>query len=539
MWKLSPDTEQIEKKLYQRIQRHSILSGSKGIVTLIEQLVAKNEPAAITAVASGLFSSKRAIHDASSIGVNTLLNQVPSTELSHLDQFLGGYYRGYVSEAWNKLDPKNVAAFLAKSNDTSVGGLLSFHKNGYVRHEAVRFLSRVNSGSELRFLLIRQNDWVKSIAEDAQAMVLAKLDSGYLEHFVRELDLLVHLLGCERQDLSGTVAKFVDLLTEPEHRDFLGRAIKRASGRTGRTFVRLLLERKGDHLVRTVRGGVSSDDPIVRTICLQHANQCLEREECLAITSRLVSDKFAPAREAAYELKASLSPSAEKVWKQCMFDKSRALRETAIFYLCKLNVDVDDLYRQELSRSKNSLPALSGLVSCGDASDVPTLKDYLNAEFPSRRAEAVRGIGRHAGQSEKLGLQKMLLDRSTRVVRATFNQLVPIAKSIDSDRLFGWIRECPSPIGVESILRLLMESGRWESLGYLIRGAAIPGQWAASLSMALMDREFSRNRVFTQPSAMQRVRIQQAIDDSFEEIEDGFGRNLASYLSSFGFTFPT
>ena len=96
MWKLSSEAEQEVYSLYERMRRPSFLSGTRKTVGLIERLAGRNEPAAIPAVASGLFSSAKAIHDASSLGIAALLELVPSIELIRLNELLGGYYWGYV-----------------------------------------------------------------------------------------------------------------------------------------------------------------------------------------------------------------------------------------------------------------------------------------------------------------------------------------------------------------------------------------------------------------------------------------------------------
>ena len=539
MWKLSSEAQQAVNDLYGRMRRPSLLPATRTTVRLIEQLANRNEPAAIPAVASGLFSSTKAIHDASSVGVTSLLALVPSIELIRLNELLGGYYWGFVSERWNQLKPDDIKTFFSARKYISVGGLLSFHKNGYVRHAATKFLSEATSGEELPFLLIRQNDWVPSISEDAQAIVRKKLTPDYLCHFANETDLLFHLLKCKRRDLSNIVSSYMDLLVEPEHRSELQDAIGNCNKRTGRLFVRHLLDREGNHLAETVRSGLTSSDPIIRTNCLKRAIDCLGKDECKVVANKLLSDKFIPVRQEAYELNARLTSSAEDVWRQCMFDKSRALRETAIFYLRKSNCDVADLYRKKLTVSPNSLPALSGLVSCGDASDLEVFSRYLNSPFAGRRTEAVRGIGQVGSEPDVLELREMLFDKSARVVRATYNQLLPIVKSIDSDRLFNSIENCKSKVGADAILRLLVEKGRWASLSYLIRGSVNSDQNISAPSRTLIDYTFSQNRVFTQSSPQQRKQIQRAIDESQTSMNEELRRNLSSFMSSFGFRFSS
>ena len=219
-----------------------------------------------------------------------------------------------------------------------------------------------------------------------------------------------------------------------------------------------------------------------------------------------------------------------------MFDKSRSLRETAIFYLQKANCDVAALCREGLSEDRDSLPALSSLANCGDESDLQTLHGYLTAPFASRRAEAVRGIGQIGGKADHDKLILMLLDESTRVVRAAHQQLQPDALSIDADQLYSLIENCNTIAGRRAILNLLIEQGRWRSLSYLVRASASPDEALAELAVESIRYIFSLNRNFTQPSANQKQKIQQAINKSKLSWDADFTQELRRCLSSFGFT---
>src|ERR1700722_9173785 len=74
-----------------------------------------------------------------------LLSSIEPQELLDLeDIFSRMTYYGFVEHhgvlEWNNLIPEQVASLAADSPcRTSVLGLLSFHRNGYVRHEAVRW----------------------------------------------------------------------------------------------------------------------------------------------------------------------------------------------------------------------------------------------------------------------------------------------------------------------------------------------------------------------------------------------------------------
>ena len=287
-----------------------------------------------------------------------------------------------------------------------------------------------------------------------------------------------------------------------------------------------------------IKAGIASTDAIIRANCVKSVKNCLSQEECVAIADRLIRDKSIPVRQEAYELKASLSADDGKsVWQQCLFDKCRSLRETATFYLRKLNCDVAALYRDRLGQQPHSLPALSGLATNGDVSDLETFVSYLKSPFASRRVEAVRGVGQVGNDEDLLRLRALLLDESSRVVRAAFQQLQPIAKTIDSDELFDSINDSKTIVGKKAILRLLMEKGKWESLKYLVEGVASSDELLAECSRKLLDETFSLNRVFTQPSPGQRKQIQDALNKSQASIESDYLCEIKFHLSSFGFEF--
>ena len=153
------------------------------------------------------------------------------------------------------------------------------------------------------------------------------------------------------------------------------------------------------------------------------------------------------------------------------------------------------------------------------------------------KAEAVRGVGRIGGKADHDKLLLMLLDESTRVVRAAHQQLQSDARSIDADKLFCLIEKCNSIAGRRAFLNLLMEQGRWRSLSYLVRASASPDVALADLAIESIRYTFSSNRNFTQPSANQKQKIQDAIDKTKLSRDADLTQELSRYLSSFGFTF--
>jgi hypothetical protein len=395
----------------------------------------------------------------------------------------------------------------------------------------------MTSGEELRFLLVRQNDWVRSVSEDAQALVKERLTNDNLKHFIRETDLLFHLLKCKRCDVSGLWENYVGLLIESGQADVIRLAMSSSGKKSGRRLTTDLLASEGGHLGRTVRVGLCSADAVVRTRCIGRSKDCLSKTECNQVADASMSDSIISVREEAYELKAKCSQEGYQVWRQCLLDKSRRLRETAMFYLKKSNCDVAGIYRDLLLNAPNNLQALSGLAACGDESDADTFQSYLDSPMPSRRCEAIRGIGRIGDDSQRLQLTPLLLDESSRVVRAAHRQLQSVAKIIEAAKIFDLLERCPTPAGKNAIFTLLLEKGHWPAMSYLIRGCSNGDPITAEIAKLSLKSMISRNKVFTRPTAEQRVRIQDAIFESKGLSANDFFRELSAYLSNFGVEF--
>jgi hypothetical protein len=223
------------------------------IVTVLEKIAEQAEPGAISGMVSYLFSPSSEVRTAACRTVHSLLDRLPPEQLRHLGDMLTDSWGWSVGHAWERLTPTGADSLIAdKSTRTSVLGLLSFHRNGYVRHEALRLLAQSHDGTELPYLLIRQNDWVEPIRADARRAVHARLDEGFLPGFVINLSLVIHLLAFQRQDNADVVRRVIGMLVQPKHDKILAGAIHSQDPTLRRSVVRLALDAEGEHRPRVV-----------------------------------------------------------------------------------------------------------------------------------------------------------------------------------------------------------------------------------------------------------------------------------------------
>ena len=145
MWRLSEQAQDLVDRLHHVLSAAPWLDRAKydaSVTVLIDQIRDQGEPAALAAVARCLLSSSRSIRIAASRAIQRLMCLVAPEQLIHLNGVLGSSWGWYVSESWDRVAPENVSALLVDAGSrAAVLGLFCFHRNGYVRHEAVRLYS--------------------------------------------------------------------------------------------------------------------------------------------------------------------------------------------------------------------------------------------------------------------------------------------------------------------------------------------------------------------------------------------------------------
>ena len=506
------------------------------MVNILGQVANQGEAAAVSGMVNCLFSPSPEVKAAASRAIHRLLDRLPPERLQYLSDTVRESWGWHIWDSWERLEPADIQALIiADSIRNSVLGLLSFHRSGYVRHEAVRLLVRSHDGGELPYLLIRQNDWVEPIRAEASRAVQARIVESYLPHFLSNLPPLVHLLAARRQDHSDLVRRVIRMLVRPEHDELLARAIHSPNATVRRSVVRLALEAEDEHRPRVIEHALSSTDGLIRLWGTGHVRPHFSGGALEGILGSLRRDSFMPVRrEASIILAAGAPDSGREVWRDALLDGSVSMRELARFYLGRMGeVCWPSVYRLALIEQPQSLVALDGLGETGGQSDLVVIRGYLASPLPSRRRAAVRALAKMGGRSVVADLHVSLLDDSPAVIREVRRQLEAFPYALDAERLCRVAGEDPRQNVREAALRLIHATGKWRSLAWLIRASLNRDRSTAGLAQELISSWFTPprcNRVFTRPSSDERQAIAGALDDCRPGMEESFLRKLDTWL---------
>jgi HEAT repeat protein len=516
MLRLSEQAQALVQQLYDW-PSSTLWFGAKSeenIIALLDQIKGRGEAAAICSVARCLFDSSQRIRTKASRTIQHLLDLVSPDQLLHLSGVVGWY----ISDAWGKLTPKAISTLLFDPDSrAAVLGLLSFHRSGYVRQEAVRLLARETTGDELRYLLIRQNDWVGVVATEAQTAVNHRLVPSYLSHFVRCLPLVVHLLAFRRRDLSPVAHKVIEMLVQPQLDDMLAQVIRALDPIVRRQVVRTALELTGDHQARVIHHGLSSTDAITRLICATRAGQSFNGSELRQATILLQQDRFMPVRRVGVRIEAESNPGeVRNVWKRALLDSHASIRELARYSLGELKAfDAAAFYRRVIAEKGVSWSVVCGLAECGNETDLSFLRSLLTNPQPRIRRVAIRGIARIVREGAVDDLVRLLRDNSPSVVREAKRQLEEFLGDVSGESLFAIVNEATKEHARRCAVQLIFDKGKWQSLPWLIRIAVQADEVVASMARRFIDAWFSPplcNRVFTKPSVAEKKAIAEAVD---------------------------
>lgn len=478
-----------------------------------------------------LFHQELVVREMAQRSIHEMLQGLSCSELSKLPAFQPTY-----PSKWYKLKPDDID-YLTTNTEArcSVLGLLSMHFNGHVRQKAVQQLALITDTREFSFLFMRHNDWVAEIREEVKLQIHTRLNDKYAPVIAINLDYIFHSLSFQRYKHSSLVAKCVELLLKPEHRQLLEQAAESSDPQVSRALFKLVFQSFAERSLPMVKLGIHSADPLIRLWCIREAKGKLPHDELLPTLERFHHDTFMPVRRESYLIAADILPErAVNLWKQALLDVSPSVRDYAVFYLKKLgNLDVAQHLRQQLQQHPSSPALIAALGQCGDASDLPLVRYALKTGNTKTRLAAVRTLAKLGQEAVRHELLERLVDPSSKVTLEACYQLIKVGRSISCEQLHAIIVATPYPHIFRAAFQLLMRQSKWEAMPWLIRLLGHPQEQIASESQHSITAWFTPplcNKVYSKPSVAERKEIDKAIEEVRAPLHEAYLRKLERWI---------
>jgi HEAT repeat protein len=438
---------------------------------LVQQLGVSREPAAIPHLAPALFSDDAKARTAAAHAISSLLQLLSIDDLPHLDESMRS---GWYTETWRKLEPRELASLVGPGQaGATVLEVSSMHPNGFVREEAVRRLALRSDGSELPYLLLRINDWVRQVRQAAVETVERKIAVGYARHFTKALFLVVRLERTRRGDHLPILSRIYDLLASPAARDPMLAELRSGAGYARRASFRILTRPPSDDIAGVLLAAAKANDSVIRLWAVRSLATALEPNQLRAVLSEMFRDPSAPVRREALRAWVTIFvKEAEDVLEHALLDRSASVRAFARFHLANRGQDWQRrFYRDAVGRGRLSElpPAIAGLAETGGLEDAAVVESFLGHRTTTIRCTAVRYLIRLGGEEFIDRVFQCMTDHSRGVSNQSRQAVQPYVARIGGLRLWQCFSEDRSLHVRRNALRLLSALPKWEALSYLIK----------------------------------------------------------------------
>jgi len=181
-------------------------------------------------------------------------------------------------------------------------------------------------------------------------------------------------------------------------------------------------------------------------------------------------------REALHILLQDPANRTADVLTPWLFDRHYAVRELAMHYCERAQLDAAAVYHAELDNPSTSIYrircALLGLAALRDKTALPSIHVWLNSAFPRIRQAALVGLARRAPDRFDDLCLRSLLDPSSAVVRTARSLLLRAGTPIDTAKLMELASQPIADSGFRSCLMLARRASKWDHLTFLLRLAS-------------------------------------------------------------------
>ncbi len=425
-------------------------------------------------------------------------------------------------------------------------GLASFHASGYVRQSAIACLDRVTSGGEIPFLLLRLNDWVASVRQQAEEAIARRLTAAHRDCYLQNLSLVERLRGRRRATQSPTLAEIEHLLGSDLPK-LLAAALAsqpRVVRRYGLSLAwqaaaRLSVSASASVIVKLLETG--EQEPrlqVARWLTSQDSPPALQEQ----FLPPLLVDRFVAVRRLSLSWCATRDPRAHAaVLRAALLDESRAMRAIAQFHLPKLeSIDLRRFYQDAVRRSQNDHPgtlkaALGGLAETGRQEDAELVVPFVHSMNVGIRKAALATLAKLAAKDYLEVFLTALQERSPGVSRQARLALEPFAQHIGAHRLEKIFFETANDHVRTQTLLLINRVSKWQKLPLLIHIADLQsGPLGMKTHRLLWDWLLRFNCTHQlQPKAAEITCLRQMLATHGRSLDHRLARELHAVLEAF------
>lgn len=389
-------------------------------------------------------------------------------------QIVAGVMNRIEDKAWNriydqikytKIDEKSMVSLLDFEPNITIHllGVASLNSSGYVREKALKLISGVKHPSAIPYVLLRLNDWVRSIRNLAEHILKNMLTADNISLFINYFALINRLQNSVRVDLKNIKKEIIDFLKDDLFSDIIVSQLKHPQVKTRLFCYELLKERivKDDKIITYAL----QDKSFEVRMWLVQAISVLEPKAQYAFIEKLIHDKSAKVKTAVLrEYEDVVCLKFRDRLEGLLVDENASVREEARFIVKKRSIiiDIPEFYRQQILR--NPIPGvILGLGETGEKRDFDVVCSYRLHEEIKIRLAALMAMW-HLSPVDALGFVMDALNSDIPKIRKTVKRLLKRTKMPEIlSAMKEKLRSEDHDISVFA-LRIICGYGGWQAL---------------------------------------------------------------------------
>lgn len=493
----------------------------------LEQAVAHDDITSIYLVTGLCLHQTAEIREKAWAVIDYLLRDVTPKDLIKIDIVTRNYR--IIIEPIKLLDELTIP--------TNVLGLFSFNPNGFIREKAVRQLAKRFDGSELPFILLRANDWVESVHNQAIAALQERLEGDYSRHFTNNLYLIKHLSTLGRYNHEGIQELIANVLCSPQYESELLNYLnsERASERL---FAFTLLQRiESPTSVKTaINAGLASKDASIRQRALKFAIETNNVNLIERPMDSLLTDSAATVRLEALHWLAE-KQDCRTILEAAFFDCSFAVRLFARY--CLKEVDAKEIYRLNLQTKNHSLLfTLRGLIEIEAKLPIELIEPLTRSSSGKVRALAYELLLAQDKIANKEAIVfRALLDQSNHGIKSAHKYLKANADSVAIESLWELFNQELPLAAKRTLISAMAKSSPWISLPYLLAltiklgsQTKLEATLEISIDSALNHWLNKTNNIFTTPSSSSLKNLNSSLEEAKSVLKPLYYQSIKAVL---------
>ncbi|MBS1956437.1 MAG: hypothetical protein JST89_19780 [Cyanobacteria bacterium SZAS-4] len=448
--------------------------------------------------------------------IETLLKKIRPSQLPQLEERLGsGLYLNDRMNSWRALNTFEENKYIASNSCLAVTSLLSFHRIGFIREPASRYLAECTSGAELPYLLIRLADWVPQVRTVAENAIEQRIKPEYLHHFAHNIALIERIKLKQRYHglakRTALIVQITNALLQPANRQILLNGLQDKDIDVRRMLLKMVRDSNISDLSEIVDLGVRDKDKTNRHVAIEISNR-LPYLERIKLLNQLLSQRSAFIRlESLRTLSDEPTDSSTSQVMKALLDSSSAVRLFARWKLKELDTKIDfrQFYLDQIATNKNVsdiAAAVAGLGEIGSPHDAEKLFPLMLHASVSVQKSAIRTLAKLDVKSYTELFMQKLQSEASGISRAATDALIPMMHIIKVEELWLIFTTTPFPHVKRNAVRLLDKCSQWDRVGYFLLLAVSGDQEFRAIALNKLrcwHDEFRTTWECTKPTAKQ------------------------------------